>query len=268
MKKSKILSVVLSSFFCFPATYSLNNITQTTFNPLFKAVEEEQISIPLSELATIDKAYDSPSFSKIKMSCSLDTENLTLSIDKIDSGDIEEDFLNLTFNDTYSYQGKQYSINEIGDNCFSSIQEKYGESLQTHLIGTINFSNSLSSVNNFSFYGLKNVDFAFYSLKYVKKIGNYAFADCDKLCSTYSNYLDLSSFNRLESIGDHAFYNDVNVYTLSLPSNTNSSLTHIYQSAFEGCTNLSGSIKLSGTISFLENDIFKNIKGFSEITFS
>lgn len=105
-------------------------------------------------------------------------------------------------------------------------------------------------------------DYMFYNCKvlvnlmlpdYITTIGNYAFADCDRLSV-------ISIPNNVNSIGEQSFRNDLSILRIQMPKN----LTTIGNYAFMGCNGLT-EITLPASVSYIGDVIVKDCQNISRI---
>lgn len=221
----------------------------------------EAIETKLFNLASLDNQIATPSFNQIDACCTIDKTNLTVSIDSLKNCNLTENALNMQFKQTFLYEGATYTITSIGNSCFSGTGT-HGNNLASHLVGTINFTNKIKYIGDYAFSNLR-CDFFLNNLENIVEIGNSAFDNCPNMDGTLNLYTD----HYLKKIGSKAFAGS-GIEGVTFPSKDISTLEYIGAGAFSNCKNLSGNVSFEKSIDVIGADAFKDIKGFSNISFN
>ena len=120
-------------------------------------------------------------------------------------------------------------------------------------VGTIEFSNDITSIGNYAFLGcsdLTSIDIP----NSVTSIGNNAFTNCSGLTSCTIG-------SGVTSIGAQAFLNCISLTSIDIPN----SVTSIGTSTFEGCTSLT-SINIPNSVTSIGAQAFYQCSSLTSIT--
>lgn len=128
---------------------------------------------------------------------------------------------NLTVPSTYTFNGTEYNVIQIGSGAQSQGSVCTGNTLKT-----LTVPSTVKSIGIRSFFMAKSLTTVNLA-EGVESIGGYCFYICDELSS-------VTLPSTLKSIGEYAFWRCVNLESVVIPS----SVTEIGTQAFSGCTNL------------------------------
>ena len=185
MVNNKTLFKLLTVYCGIPLFFSAPFICNTS---QYNVNATEAIETKLFNLASLDNQIATPSFNQIDACCTIDKTNLTVSIDSLKNCNLTENALNMQFKQTFLYEGATYTITSIGNSCFSGTAA-YGNSLASHLVGTVNFTSKIKYIGDYAFSNLR-CDFFLNDLQDIVEIGNSAFDNCPNMDGTLNLYAD------------------------------------------------------------------------------
>ena len=224
----------------------------------------------------------------------LDEENHTAAVVSPQKGDYEGDII---INSTVSYEGEEYRVDAIAYRAFV-YYDYFGKSFG-YDITSVKLPESLVSIGDEAFYKCTQLT-ELELPKSLEVVGKSAFANCTAIkdvriadgdqdlkfgqdafsgvdiSSLYvgrpfvGNYIsgpfsssksmEVSFSNKLQSIGECAFYNCKGLNKLDLPE----SLVTIGPAAFSGCSGLT-SLKIPASVTQIENSAFGNCSNLSKL---
>ena len=215
----------------------------------FKMIVEQEVNA-FAEEAIIDG---------IKYSLNDETLEAEVARRKEYSGDI-------IIPETVDYDGKTYSVTNIGDYAFFNCKGLTSVTIPNSVtsIGRFAFSysagltsvtipNSVTSIGERAFSycaGLTSVTIG----NSVTNIGDYAFYDCSGLTS-------VTIPNSVTSIGDYVFYECSGLTSVTIPN----SVTSIGRYAFSYCSGLT-SVTIPNSVTSIGIDAFENCSGLTSVT--
>ena len=201
----------------------------------------------------------------------------------------ENSVTELNIPQTVVYQGTEYTVTSIGNGAFDYYNQSKNNKALT--ISSVNLNNVSLTIGENAFRGLPNLtevvgmgniteisDAAFNGCKVLKKvsdlsaltsIGDRAFMNCYELAE-----LDGIEWSSLTHIGRQAFQfystSDPELTSslkLELTENTFQSLTSIGESAFSGCSGVTGKVVFPESITEIPNSVFSGT-GITDVDFS
>ena len=122
----------------------------------------------------------------------------------------------------------------------------------------ITISNSVETIGDYSFYKCTSLSNDLVIPSSVTSIGNYAFAEDNKILS-----IDIKGNSNGTTIGNYSFQNATGIKTLDLGN-----VTSIGTNAFNNCASLSGKLTIPDSVKTLNSYAFSSCKNINEIEFS